>query len=402
MTNSLSRRDFLKLTGATALATNLPALYKQPGRAAENDMPNVLIIVFDAFSARNIPLYGYDRPTTPHLSRLAERATVYHNHYAGGNYTFTGTSSLLTGTYPITNRAFHRNVGLAPFFENNNLFSAFDQYHRIGYTHNSLAFQILGQFIKDFEQLKHRKELFLGGDPISDEIFSKDEDIASVSWNRAVGNKNGNKFTLFFPHLYRAYLQYLTEKYTELYPRGVPNINDTKFYLLEDGIDWTINKIPGLPQPFLGYLHFLPPHQPYNTRIEFFDQFMDDGYQSIEKPIHLFKDKYSPQEIEEFRRQYDEFILLVDEEFNRLFNQLEQSGVLENTILVFTSDHGEMFERGILQHGVKSLHRPVLQIPLMVFEPGQTSRWDVYFSHQLCGSDAHPAPPDRPTDPRVG
>ena len=52
--------------------------------------------------------------------------------------------------------------------------------------------------------------------------------------------------------------------------------------------------------------------------------------------------------------------------------------MLENTWLVLTSDHGEMFERGISGHGSKVLYQPVVRIPLLIFEPGRESRRDVY------------------------
>jgi arylsulfatase A-like enzyme len=77
------------------------------------------------------------------------------------------------------------------------------------------------------------------------------------------------------------------------------------------------------------------------------------------------------------RRLYDEFILYVDYEFDRLYRGLEASGLLENTYLVLTSDHGEMFERGILGHMTPSLHQPVIHTPLVIFPPGQKSRIDV-------------------------
>jgi arylsulfatase A-like enzyme len=379
MTKTLSRRDFLKLTGAMYLASSMPSVFLNPGRAASSDLPNILIVVFDAFSTRNIQLYGYDRPTTPNLARLAQRATVFHSHYAGGNYTFPGTASILTGTYPFAHRAFNPRVGIAPFFEQNNLFTAFDQYYRLSYTHNSVAYTLLTQLKNNMDKLKARQDLFLGGDLISDILFANDEDLASVSWRQAVV-KTGRKgtYSLFFSHLYRAYKQNLIEKYTALYPRGIPNIRDDNYFLLEDAIDWTLEQLPTLPQPFLGYLHYLPPHDPYFTRNDFIDHFKGDGYRSIEKPQHIFTNNRSYPDQENDRRWYDEFILLVDEEFGRMFNQLEKSGMLDNTIVIFTSDHGEMFERGITKHYNESLHLPIIQIPLLIFEPGQTTRRDVY------------------------
>ena len=93
-----NRRDFLKLAGMLPLGLAAPQLDRSLG--LQSDKKNVIIIVFDAFSAYNISLYGYGRETTPNITRLAERATVYHNHYAGSNFTTPGTASLLTGTYP--------------------------------------------------------------------------------------------------------------------------------------------------------------------------------------------------------------------------------------------------------------------------------------------------------------
>ncbi len=57
---------------------------------------------------------------------------------------------------------------------------------------------------------------------------------------------------------------------------------------------------------------------------------------------------------------------------------MESSGLLENTWIVLTSDHGEMFERGISGHGSKVLYQPVVRIPLLIFEPGRQNRQDVY------------------------
>ena len=78
------------------------------------------------------------------------------------------------------------------------------------------------------------------------------------------------------------------------------------------------------------------------------------------------------------RRFYDEYIALVDSEFDRLMGMLEESGLRENTWIVLTSDHGEMFERGIMRHSHETLHEPVIKIPLVIFPPGQSERVDIY------------------------
>jgi len=65
-------------------------------------------------------------------------------------------------------------------------------------------------------------------------------------------------------------------------------------------------------------------------------------------------------------------------EFARLYNLLEEQGKLENTWLVLTSDHDEMFERGIIRHSTPVLHQPVTHIPLIIFPPGQIERTDIF------------------------
>src|SRR5512146_2080416 len=101
--SSISRRDFLKLASLFAAGT-VVTLRAQPRQAGGNH-PNIIIILFDAMSARHLSLYGYGRETTPQLSRFAARCTVYNAHYSGSNFTTSGTASMLTGMYPWKHRA---------------------------------------------------------------------------------------------------------------------------------------------------------------------------------------------------------------------------------------------------------------------------------------------------------
>jgi arylsulfatase A-like enzyme len=376
---NLRRRDFLKLAGTTALASALPSIALAPSRAPNPGQMNIIILVYDAFSARNISLYGYERETTPNINQLAQRATVFHQHYAGGNFTFPGTSSLLTGTYPWTHRGFNPDYGIDPKFEQQNMFQLFDQYYRLSYTHNPVAYTLLRQMQDSMDKLKPRQDLYLDRDFVSDLLFANDEDTATISWWQSIVKK-GRKgtYSLFFSHFYRAYKERILARYADLYPRGLPNIRDDNFFLPEDATDWTLDQIPNLPQPFLGYFHYLPPHDPYLTRADFVDVFHNDGYEPIKKPNHIFSRGRSYSELAHTRRMYDEYCLLADAEFGRIYRQLEQTGILDNTVLVLTSDHGEMFERGIEKHYHETLHQPVIQVPMLIFMPGQTQRKDVY------------------------
>jgi arylsulfatase A-like enzyme len=78
------------------------------------------------------------------------------------------------------------------------------------------------------------------------------------------------------------------------------------------------------------------------------------------------------------RRQYDEYIAYADSEFARLYDFMAQAGLLDNTYVVLTSDHGEMFERGIKGHNTPVLYEPLVHIPLLISKPGQRQREDAY------------------------
>jgi arylsulfatase A-like enzyme len=382
MKERISRRDFLKLAGLVPLNMAMPGFVhtllptKQVGK-----LQNVVVIVFDAFSARNISLYGYERETTPNMARLAERAVVYHNHYAGGNFTTPGTASLLTGTLPWTHRAIGWFDEVEKTFVEKNIFSAFRNHYRLAYTHNPGANRFLTQFQGRMNDHIPLSRLFLSNGDMINALFRGDEDTATVSWVRAMKKEEeGYAYSLFLSNLFEAYREKLIVGMREQFPFGPPHINPDKIFLLEDAIDWLRDNLGTVPEPFMGYFHFMPPHDPYNTHRDFIGHFDGDGLLPPLKPLDILSKSQS--DIYEFilrkRTRYDKFILYVDREFGRLMNEMEKSGLLENTWVVLTSDHGEIFERGIFGHWTPVLYEPLVRVPLLIFEPGRKERTDVY------------------------
>jgi arylsulfatase A-like enzyme len=378
MNKHITRRDFLKLAGLLPLGVAAPrflnSLEKQQGQQ------NVIVIVFDALSAYNISLYGYQRETMPNLARLAERAIVYHNHYAGGNFTTPGTASLLTGTLPWTHRAFDLFTKADASFVEKNIFTAFPNHYRLAYTHNTVADTLLTQFEGGMNEHVPLRQLLLAGDEFLYRLFRNDEDTASVSWVRAMKRKEeGFAYSLFLSRFYEQQREKITQDLRPHFPGGIPNIAADDYFLLEDAIDWLGGKLGEAPRPFMGYFHFMPPHRPYLTHSEFYGRFDGDGYYPVVKPPdRSFEKDHDTETLLKVRTKYDEFILYVDREFGRFMDGMEAAGLLENTWVVLTSDHGEMFERGIRGHSTPVLYEPVIRIPLLIFEPGRVDGMDVH------------------------
>jgi arylsulfatase A-like enzyme len=381
------RRDFLKLVGTLPLlklaGSTLVEKIEQEGNAT-----NVLVLVFDALSARNVSLYGYPRKTTPNFERFAEISTVFHRHYAAGSFTSPGTASILTGTYPWSHRVFHLYGTVIEGFEDRNIFHIFpgDLYTRMTFTHNDLASMLLHQFGQDVDLHKKTKELCLFNEYLlSEGILEKDHNAVFLGERTVTRGQRGQDLqlpsSLFLSALHRIWRNkgkgdFLAE-YRDRFPRGLPSTNAGPFvYLLEDAIDWVQQAIVTQGGLFFAYFHFLPPHEPYTTRREFINIFRD-GWAPVQKPQHHFTEGHTDDVLNVKRREYDEYIAYVDAEFGRLFDFMDAHDLLENTYVILTSDHGEMFERGILEHITPTLYEPITRVPLLIHGPGQSARQDV-------------------------
>ena len=383
MSSSINRRDFLKLagllTGNIALPTFLRAL--PPIRPAQAGKKNIVIVVFDALSAYHLSLHGYARETAPNITRLAERAIVYHNHFAAGNFTTPGTASLLTGVYPWTHRAFKINYPVFESLADKNIFNAFNDYYRIAYSHNPLVKTLFDQFQSDLDDYIPVEQLLLTNDGLIQRLFRNDDDVSSLSWARAIKREEngGYSYSLFLSNFYKKQKDAYIADLQRSFPLGLPYIKSDNYFVLEQAINFLGAQLNQIPQPFLAYFHFIPPHEPYRTSQDFYGRFKNDGFQPPDKPKDIFGGRRRmPPFLSGMRTEYDEYILYLDREFGRFFKHLEDSGLLENTYIIMTSDHGELFERAIWGHTTPVLYQPVVHVPLMVFEPGWESRTDIY------------------------
>jgi len=110
--NPISRRDFLKLASLLPLtAFSSPIENLLTRQRSSDNLPGVIVLIFDAWSAKNMNLFGYPLQTMPNFERFVEKTTIYHNHYSAGSFTIPGTASILTGLYPWSHRAFTLGAG---------------------------------------------------------------------------------------------------------------------------------------------------------------------------------------------------------------------------------------------------------------------------------------------------
>lgn len=381
LSQGLSRRDFLKLISLTPISIFTRPLSNLTA-AVNTNAPNIIIIVFDAWSASNVSLYGYPRQTMPNLERFVENATVYHNHFSAGTFTVPGTSSLLTGLHPWSHRAFQLGAGIIAEHIEHTIFSALSATHAtLGYAQNQLADQLLYQTDDYLDTHILNGSLNVQNNLVySAPIFKKDARMAYASFEDRIFKKGvGYDSSLFLGPLYRLYILRdrlrQTMKYGDNYPRGLPDT--VELFVLDDVVDGAIEILKNIQMPTLAYLHFHPPHDPYNPTREFFGKFAK-GWLPPDKPVHPLSGEINKKNLRKQRRFYDEYIASWDSEVARLFQFLKESGLIENSYILVTSDHGEIFERGESGHWTPLLYDPVVHVPLVVSRPGQKIREDIY------------------------
>jgi arylsulfatase A-like enzyme len=162
------------------------------------------------------------------------------------------------------------------------------------------------------------------------------------------------------------------------YPNGPPRTsNYSLFFELKTVFDGVLETLKNpAPRPRVSYYHLWAPHGPYRPIPKFANTFIDN-WKPIVKPMHRFGFDTFPSDLRTRRSHYDEYIANVDDEFGRLLDFMEKDGFLENNYVMVTSDHGEMFERGVDGHITPLLYDPVVHSPLIISSPGQTSQVNI-------------------------
>ncbi len=381
---SLSRRETLKILGTLGVSALAPGLIRQAGPAAkmpETRKKNFIFLVFDALSANHMSLYGYGRRTTPNIDRFAASSIVYHNNYSPSNFTQSSTASLLTGVHPWSHRALEFFEPLLNKYDHANIFNSLSPaYQTIAFTHNIHAANIIEQFKSSVDILKPIQELAILRANKLEDVFKNDPIMGKYAAKRWLEDFLSPGYSLYLSPLFGVVkentITNLDNKYKDLYPLGLSE-SEGYVFRMEDAIDWIIEVTKSVENPFFGYFHLLPPHEDYKPRAEFYNMFAKDQYHLPVKPESLFTEGETEEQLNSHCKLYDEYIANVDWEFGRLVRELTANGVLDNTYLILTSDHGQLFERGIHGHASPTLYDSLIHTPLIIHAPGQTERLEI-------------------------
>ncbi|MEO8722741.1 MAG: sulfatase-like hydrolase/transferase [Sphingobium sp.] len=310
-------------------ASAVPARSKQPPVAGARQ-PNILFILADDLGFADLSCYGRRDYRTPALDRLADQGLRFTQAYANSAVCSATRTALMTGRYQnrlpvgLEEPLARRQLGLPP--DHPTLPSLL---RKIGYTTMLIGKWHLGA-LPDYGPLKSGYDHFWGFRGGGVDYFSHKMGSTPDIWDdtHAITEEG-----------------YLTD-------------------LLAEKAMAAVNHFAGRQQPFLLSLHFNAPHWPWEGP--------DDQAESVRldesgKPLALHHYDGGSAKI------YASMVTRMDYQIGRILDQLDDLGIADDTIIVFTSDNGgERFSDTWPFTGRKTeLLEGGLRIPAIIRWPGE-------------------------------
>ncbi|MDY6775286.1 MAG: sulfatase [Halobacteria archaeon] len=302
-------------------------------------MTNVVLLTVDSLRADHVGCYGYERDTTPFIDTLAYEGASF-DAYANSTWTRASFPSILTSTYPL-------------------------EYGGFEYLSDSRV--TVGEAVSDqASTAAFHSNLWLSRDYNYDRGFDTFYDSKSdptlLAKLRAYVKTNLDHDS----RLYRI-LQWLYDTTEE--KSGV-DVGQT-YKDAETMTDLTVDWISEQEDDFFVWTHYMDVHHPYVPHDTLGELGIDLNI-SEREAVKLRRkmleepDEISDDDLKTLIDLYDCEIRYVDNQIRRLYEHLEESGIADDTAVIFTSDHGEEFrDHGGFSHN-DSMYDEVLHVPFVI------------------------------------
>ncbi len=298
---------------------------------APMDGMNVIVIVADTLREDHLPQYGYSRDTTPKLNAYPWH--VVSGIRPTGPWTLPSTASLMTGLSP-------------------------QHHHQLTYNEDHTT-----------------------NAPLNGETFA--QRLGGLGWDTAIFSGNGvvSPYTGLEVGFDTAEFMFKGD------PGGGPNGGGTMETLGDSALAWIDQRTS--TTPFMIHLQVMNMHQTLVVSVEDLRVFRDErvsfpsdalGGYSFSQYSDAYRLAADDAAREEMRLGlvdvYDGALISIDREAAQFLDALQARGLLDHTVIVFTSDHGETLDEegtGTWGHG-NSLREELTRVPLMILQPGGEAR----------------------------
>ena len=335
---------------------------------ARSDNPNIILVLVDTLRSDHLSCYGHCRRTSPRLDALAEDATLYTNAISPGAWTPPSHASIFTGTFPS-----RHGVDRAHPYLDGKLTTLPEYLHDVGYrTYGISSNYWIGAatfFDRGFDVFSHSWQLVQARtNPSLERQRRRDPSYSGVSGPRTIDER------------LRAFINSLDAAFWRRCCRPVMAVDKGAARVTRTVRRW-IRQWSQMEEPFFAFVHFMEPHLPYEPPARFRRRHLtgrlDERARSVNQNALKFitgRVSMSPDDFEALRRLYDAEISYTDHCIGEILDSLRDARLLDNSMFIVTSDHGENIgEHGLMDH-MFSLHEPIVHAPLLVRYPGGDHR----------------------------
>jgi choline-sulfatase len=296
------------------LVLGRPALRTKPPKIEGGDkkVKNVVVVMIDTLRADKLTAYSKTRVRTPAFDKFVKESTLFERCQAPSNWTKPSCATILTGLYPDT----HKTRG-----------------------HGSRL----------PASVKMASEMFAGAGFATGAFIANGYLAAEFGFDRG----------------WTKYVNFIRE-----------NRQTEAEHVYKESLDFVA---ASKDKPFFAYVQTIDPHVPYDPPAEDLKLYDAQAYsgpvsaRSTGNLLEEFKRKKVTLEARDRRRLealYDGEVTYHDRHFGHFLDGLNKQGVLDDTIIVVCSDHGEeFFEHESVGHG-HTLHQELLHVPLVMRAPG--------------------------------
>lgn len=318
--------------------------------------PNVLVIMTDQQRYDSVSATGESEIETPNIDRLAAEGTLFTNAYCAAPECVPSRHAFISGQHPLRSGCLSNVCGrLDPAVPT--LMKSFKE----------AGFRTAGMGKMHF--VPTREQFGFDEMQLSEEVPLKGQDEYLAFLQR-----EGYTDYIYEPQGVRGPLYYLPQ------PSPLPKEKHSSWWTVDRSIEF-IEECRFGEEPFFLFSSFIQPHPPFDPPTPYQYRYLPNDFKTPKGGNNagnmnywqLLQNRYkgyieNPYLLRTIKAYYHACVSFVDEMVGRLLDHLEQSGLAENTIVLFLSDHGE-FLGDHSCFGKRSWYKEAAQVPLILHLP---------------------------------
>jgi arylsulfatase A-like enzyme len=335
--------------------------------------PNILLLLSAQHRADAMGCAGDPIIRTPNLDRLAADGVRFRNAYCPSPLCMPSRASFTTGLYPHNHGILDNASGnLLPYFP-----TFMRGLQRAGYHTAGVGkfHYFLHDGISDVDEL-HERVLAYGFDEVLETEGKEMSEVHRGPWTRYLAEHG-----LEQAHRddFRARRREHPPWYAGPSPLGEEHHHDA--FIGREAVNW-IERYEG-DRPFFFWVGWVGPHLPWDAPGRYATLYdpndfsvpeiedLRDAPAAVRKRVEQFGlSRASPRELAEMRASYYGLTTHVDHHVGRVVDALDRRGLLENTVVIYSTDHGEQLgEHGLIQKSV--FYEGSIRVPLIVRYPAR-------------------------------